>query len=68
MSITSGPRIRSPSGPPPNDILAGRDQRAGGTWLGLDRTRRFGVVTQFPRAAAAAPFGALRAAGSSRTS
>jgi uncharacterized protein with NRDE domain len=33
--------------PPPNDILAGRDQRAGGTWLGLDRARRFGVVTNF---------------------
>lgn len=33
--------------PAPNDILAGRDQRAGGTWLGLDRTRRFGVVTNF---------------------
>jgi uncharacterized protein with NRDE domain len=33
--------------PPPTEILAGRDQRAGGTWLGLDRTRRFGVVTNF---------------------
>ena len=33
--------------PPPNDLLAGRDQRAGGTWLGLDRARRFGVVTNF---------------------
>jgi uncharacterized protein with NRDE domain len=33
--------------PPPNDILAGRDQKAGGTWLGLDRARRFGVVTNF---------------------
>lgn len=33
--------------PPPNDLLAGRDQKAGGTWLGLDRTRRFGVVTNF---------------------
>lgn len=33
--------------PPPSDILAGRDQRAGGAWLGLDRTRRFGVVTNF---------------------
>jgi uncharacterized protein with NRDE domain len=28
-------------------ILAGRDLRAGGTWLGLDRARRFGVVTNF---------------------
>jgi uncharacterized protein with NRDE domain len=33
--------------PEPNDILAGRDRRAGGTWLGLDRARRFGVVTNF---------------------
>jgi uncharacterized protein with NRDE domain len=33
--------------PAPHDILAGRDVRAGGTWLGLDRTRRFGVVTNF---------------------
>ncbi|MCS6948685.1 MAG: NRDE family protein [Steroidobacteraceae bacterium] len=31
--------------PPP--ILAGRDLQAGGTWLGLDRDRRFGVVTNF---------------------
>lgn len=29
------------------DILAGKDLRAGGTWLGLDRHRRFGVVTNF---------------------
>ncbi|MBS0581327.1 MAG: NRDE family protein [Proteobacteria bacterium] len=28
-------------------LLAGRDLRAGGTWLGLDRQRRFGVVTNF---------------------
>ena len=33
--------------PPPNEMLAGRDVRAGGTWLGLDRARRFGVVTNF---------------------
>jgi uncharacterized protein with NRDE domain len=33
--------------PPPNDILAGRDLRANGTWLALDRRRRFGVVTNF---------------------
>jgi uncharacterized protein with NRDE domain len=31
----------------PADILAGRDLRAGGTWLGVDRQRRFGVVTNF---------------------
>ena len=33
--------------PAPNDILAGRDLRANGTWLALDRHRRFGVVTNF---------------------
>jgi len=33
--------------PEPNDILAGRDLRANGTWLGVDRRRRFGVVTNF---------------------
>ncbi len=29
------------------EILAGRDLRAGGTWLGIDRRRRFGIVTNF---------------------
>jgi uncharacterized protein with NRDE domain len=43
--------------PAPAEILAGRDLRAGGTWLALDRARRFGVVTNFrdlqpPRAGA----------------
>ncbi|HEY7889113.1 MAG TPA: NRDE family protein [Steroidobacteraceae bacterium] len=33
--------------PPPEEILAGRDLRAGGTWLGIDRRRRFGIVTNF---------------------
>jgi uncharacterized protein with NRDE domain len=33
--------------PAPDDILAGRDLRANGTWLALDRRRRFGVVTNF---------------------
>jgi|SRR5579883_2497249 len=33
--------------PAPPDILAGRDLRAGGTWLGIDRQRRFGIVTNF---------------------
>jgi uncharacterized protein with NRDE domain len=28
-------------------ILAGRDQRAGGTWLGVARSGRFGLVTNF---------------------
>jgi uncharacterized protein with NRDE domain len=33
--------------PPAGAMLAGRDLRAGGTWLALDRARRFGVVTNF---------------------
>src|SRR5579864_8083982 len=32
---------------PPDDFIAGRDLRAGGTWLGIDRRRRLGVVTNF---------------------
>jgi uncharacterized protein with NRDE domain len=42
----------------PPGILAGRDLRAAGTWLGLDPARRFGVVTNFRellRARPAAP-------------
>jgi uncharacterized protein with NRDE domain len=31
----------------PNEILAGKDLRAGGTWLALDRRHRFGAVTNF---------------------
>ena len=33
--------------PPPGEILAGRDLRSQGTWLGIDRDRRFGVVTNY---------------------
>ena len=33
--------------PPPQDLIAGRDLRAGGTWLGVDKQRRFGIVTNF---------------------
>lgn len=33
--------------PQPPGILGGRDLRAGGAWLALDRQRRFGVVTNF---------------------
>jgi uncharacterized protein with NRDE domain len=33
--------------PPPAQMIAGRDLRARGTWLGIDRERRFGVVTNF---------------------
>jgi uncharacterized protein with NRDE domain len=39
----------------PADILAGRDLRAGGTWLGVDSRRRFGVVTNFRDLARAPP-------------
>jgi len=41
--------------PAPDDIIAGRDLRAGGTWLGVDRHRRFGVVTNFRELQRAAP-------------
>ena len=44
--------------PPPSQLLAGRDLRAQGTWLAIDRQRRFGVVTNFRElqpARAAAP-------------
>ncbi len=41
--------------PPPEDMLAGRDLRAGGTWLGVDRRRRFGVITNFHDLRRAAP-------------
>jgi uncharacterized protein with NRDE domain len=33
--------------PPPAELIAGRDLRSQGTWLGIDRERRFGVVTNF---------------------
>jgi uncharacterized protein with NRDE domain len=33
--------------PAPDNILAGKDLRAGGTWMGLDRQHRFGAVTNF---------------------
>lgn len=29
------------------DVLAGRDLQAGGTWFGMDRRRRIGLVTNF---------------------
>lgn len=31
----------------PADVLAGKDLEAGGTWLGVSRAGRFGVVTNF---------------------
>jgi uncharacterized protein with NRDE domain len=33
--------------PAPAELIAGQDLRAGGTWLGIDRRRRFGIVTNF---------------------
>lgn len=33
--------------PSPDDFIAGRDLRAGGTWLAMDKGRRFGIVTNF---------------------
>ena len=45
-------RAAAPLAPwlPPAQILAGRDLRAGGAWLALDRARRFGVVTNYREA------------------
>ncbi|MBV6423137.1 MAG: hypothetical protein NAOJABEB_00927 [Steroidobacteraceae bacterium] len=41
-------RPAAPLAPWPDPpILAGRDLEAGGTWLGIDPARRFGVVTNF---------------------
>lgn len=39
----------------PPHILAGRDLQAGGAWLGIDRARRFGVITNYREMARAAP-------------
>lgn len=33
--------------PAPDGLLAGRDRRAGGTWFGIDRHRRFGIITNY---------------------
>lgn len=41
--------------PAPDDIIAGRDLRAGGTWLAVDHRRRFGVVTNFRELQGPAP-------------
>jgi uncharacterized protein with NRDE domain len=42
------------------EILAGRDLAAGGTWLSVDRQRRFGVVTNFREMPAAPSTGPSR--------
>jgi uncharacterized protein with NRDE domain len=36
-------------------LLAGRDLRAGGTWIGLDADRRFGLVTNYRELARSQP-------------
>ncbi len=41
--------------PAPPHLLGGRDLRAGGAWLALDRSRRFGVVTNYRDLQPAAP-------------
>jgi len=41
----SRPAARAAWWPEPAHILAGRDLRAGGTWLGVDRRGRFAAVT-----------------------
>src|ERR1700761_2470977 len=41
------PTVPMAKWPEADDIIGGRDQRAGGTWLAMDRRRRFGVVTNF---------------------
>lgn len=44
----------------PAGILAGRDLKAGGTWLGINRGGRFGVVTNFREMGNAAGTGPSR--------
>jgi uncharacterized protein with NRDE domain len=41
------PTVPMAKWPAPDDIIGGRDLRAGGTWLAMDRSRRFGVITNF---------------------
>lgn len=43
------------------DVLAGRDLRAGGTWLGVSRRGRFGIVTNFRETAT--PSSGMRSRG-----
>ena len=43
------------------DILAGKDLKAGGSWLGISRSGRFGTVTNFRETAS--PSGGLRSRG-----
>jgi hypothetical protein len=39
----------------PPHILAGRDLQAGGAWLGVDRRRRFGIITNYRELTRAGP-------------
>mgnify|MGYP001252685700 CR=1 FL=1 len=39
----------------PPHILAGRDLQAGGAWLGVDRHRRFGIITNYREMTRAGP-------------
>jgi uncharacterized protein with NRDE domain len=43
------------------EILAGRDLQAGGTWMGVSRSGRFGIVTNFRQSGA--PASGLRSRG-----
>lgn len=40
---------------PGGQVLAGRDLQAGGTWMGVSRTRRFAALTNYRSAQAPAP-------------
>ena len=46
-------RPAAPAGfwPDAPDILAGRDLEAGGTWLGITRSRRFAALTNYRESA-----------------
>jgi uncharacterized protein with NRDE domain len=45
-----------------SQILAGRDLRAGGTWLGVDQRRRFAVLTNYREQSGTAPAAPSRGA------
>lgn len=45
----------SPWAPPDQAILAGRDLRAGGTWLAISHSGRFGALTNFREPSQARP-------------
>ena len=45
------PTLSADYWPDDNDVLAGRDLQAGGTWLGVTKTARFAAVTNFAEVA-----------------